>query len=155
LPAWALLAWFLSWPTIAIVATAQTAEPSQTPSFASSAIAPVTPNTPTISTGPLLDATRFSLPTQGVTPAGFQIEVMHGGLNRFGELPVRVVVTPTGPTFREDIELTARLAFDVGSVRPAGRANHYQFPIEIGQGASLVDKTVYLPKWFFGGTLRF
>lgn len=155
LPAGVLLAWFLSWPTVADVATAQSAEPSQTSAFAPAAIARGTPNAPTISTGPLLDATRFSLPTPGVTPAGFQIEVMHGGLNRFGELPVRVVVSPTGPTFREDGELTVRVAFDVGSVRPAGRANNYQFSIKIGQGASLVDKTVYLPKWFFGGTLRF
>jgi len=153
--AWVLAVGLLSCPVLSGLATAQTAGSAQSSDFASAVIAPNTPNAPTISTGPLLDATRFILPPQGVTPAGFRLEVMHGGLNRFGELPVRVVATPTGPTFREDVELTVRVAFDIASVRPAGRANSYQFPIKIGQGASLVDKTVYLPKWFFGGTLRF
>lgn len=104
--------------------------------------------------GPLMSAQRISLPLAGVAPAGFRIEVRHERLTQFGDLPVRVLVTPTTATFQEDRELTLRVTFDPKSVAPRGYAANYQFAVKVEAGDSSVDQTVYLPKWFLRGDIR-
>lgn len=105
-------------------------------------------------TGPYSSDARISLPSSGVAPVGFRIEMMHPRLMQFGDLPMRVVVVPTAATFQEDRELTFRITFDPKSVTPSGFAANYQFSIKLAAGDSLVDKTFYLPKWFMRGDMR-
>jgi len=105
-------------------------------------------------TGPLASAERIVLPASGVAPAGFRIEVMHERLDQFGDLPMRVLVIPTGTAFAESRELTLRVTFDPKTVTPSGFAANYQFSIKVAAGDSLVDQTVHLPKWFMRGDMR-
>ncbi|HBJ35454.1 MAG TPA: hypothetical protein DDZ51_12020 [Planctomycetaceae bacterium] len=104
--------------------------------------------------GPLLSAQRILLPTSGAAPAGFRIEIRHERLTQFGDLPMRVLVTPTNATFQEDRELTLRVTFDPKSVTPSGFATSYQIAVKVDAGTSLVDRTFYLPKWFLRGDIR-
>ena len=114
---------------------------------------PTLGQTPTRS-GPLTSAQRISLPTGGAAPVGFGVEVWHERLTQFGDLPMRVLVTPTNSTFQEDRELTLRVTFDPKTVTPSGFAANYQFAVKLVSGQSQVDQTFYLPKWFLRGDMR-
>lgn len=103
---------------------------------------------------PLMSAQRIFLPARGVAPTDFRIEVRHERLTQFGDLPMRVLVTPTNATFQEDRELTLRVTFDPKSVTPSGFAANYQFTINLAAGDLLADQTFYLPKWFMRGNMR-
>lgn len=104
--------------------------------------------------GPLEFAQRIVLPTPGSTPAGFRVEVLHERLTQFGDLPMRVIVTPTTTSFSEDRQLTIRVVFNSKSSTPNGSASNYQFSIPIKAGEISSDQTVYLPKWFLRGDMR-
>lgn len=105
-------------------------------------------------TGPLMSAQRILLPTGGAAPTDFRVEVRYERLTQFGDLPMRILVTPTNATFQEDRELTLRVTFDPKSVTPSGYAANYQFAVNVNAGESLVDQTFYLPKWFMRGDMR-
>lgn len=105
-------------------------------------------------TGPLTSAERIVLPASGAAPAGFRVEVMHERLVQFGDLPMRVLVIPTGTAFQESRELTLRVTFDPKTVTPSGFAANYLFSIKVTAGDSLVDQTFHLPKWFMRGDMR-
>jgi len=116
-------------------------------------VAPTFGQTPSRS-GPLMSAQRISLPTAGATPVGFRVEVWNERLTQFGDLPIRVLVTPTSSTFQEDRELTLRATFDPKTVTPSGFAANYQFTVKLTAGQSQSDQTVYLPKWFLRGDMQ-
>jgi len=107
-----------------------------------------------VTAGPLAAEDGFSLPVSGTAPAGFVVDVRHAPLTQFGDVPLRVVVSPTAATFQEDRELSFRIVFNPQSVTPAAYATNYQFSVKIAQGDRFVDKTVYLPKWFLRGEMR-
>lgn len=102
--------------------------------------------------GATWDGGEIRLPVRGVTPVGFRLAASHGELSRFGTLPLRLIITPTGGKFPEDRALSIRLAFAPASVAPSGRAANYELAVQLPAGGSRVDQVHYLPKWFLGGT---
>lgn len=104
--------------------------------------------------GPTLSGGGVRLPVRGVAPAGFRLVAEHGELSRFGTLPLRLIVTPTGVKFPEDRVLSIRLAFAPASVAPSGRAANYEWTVRLPAGGVRFDQIYYLPKWFLGGSLN-
>jgi len=104
------------------------------------------------SPGPQFDGVGISLPVRGVAPAGFTLVAYHGDLTRFGSLPLRLVIRPTGPTFPDDRVLAVRIGFPPWSVLPTSRAANYEFAVNLPAGQTAFDQVFYLPKWFLGGS---
>ncbi|TVP97007.1 MAG: hypothetical protein EA381_16070 [Planctomycetaceae bacterium] len=104
------------------------------------------------SPGPQFDGVGISLPVRGVAPAGFTLTAYHGDLTRFGSLPLRMVIRPTGPTFPDDRQLSVRIGFPPWSVLPTSRAANYEFTVNLSASQTVFDQVYYLPKWFLGGS---
>lgn len=93
------------------------------------------------------------LPEAGVAPSGFTIDLAADHLHRFGDIPLHVQVSPTGPTFVDDRQLQLRLLLAPGSVAPRNRSTSYLLTLDLPAGSGPLKQTFYLPKWVLGGTL--
>lgn len=105
-----------------------------------------------ITLGPQFDGSGVSLPVRGAAPAGFTFRAYHGDLARFGMVPLRCIVTPSTATFPTDRLLTVRVSFAASAATPPDAAASYEFRVSLPQAGGAVDQTVYLPKWFMGGS---
>lgn len=102
---------------------------------------------------PIFDGNRLILPAPGTAPAGFTLLAVHGELARFGSIPLRVIIRPTGPTFRQDRELSLRINCPPGLALPTSRAANFETTVVLNANDTVVDQVFYLPKWFLGGSL--